>query len=133
MLLKRWKKFVILGSIIFPFIVLSVGYAQTGEIAYPAFPPAALWIALILGFVVHWGVNYSRGKIEDNFLKYLLTNLGQTFGAIIASIGQFIGFWGSSPQNFYPVTILACWTVFLMSYASDSALNGTGPFIKKSE
>ena len=110
-------------------------FSQTeGELTPPpegaSFP---LWafLPLFFGMLLHWGKGFTRGTITSSLGNYIIDNISLTISALTVGVGQLITAWATAPTLFETNPYFVVWTIFLMGYGSDSALNGSGPFIKK--
>jgi hypothetical protein len=107
-------------------------FSQTeAPVPVPADFPLVLLVPLIIGMVLHWLKGYGRGTITVNFFQYILDSLGQTITALLGAVASFIGLYSANPIAYDPHNVTAWISVILIGYSFDSALNGTGSFIKK--
>ena len=117
-------------------LVFHVGilWAQDGVPVVDQSFPLWLLIPLFIGMLAHWVKGYARGTITTNLRQYFIANLGQTVSALVAAIGQLLGAWAAGTVPAEAGLFAMAWAVFNIGYVSDSALNGSGPFLKpKSE
>lgn len=110
-------------TILLVVLVTTVFSQDATTITAPGFP-ALMLVPLLLGMFAHWAKGYQRGTITVNLKDWILSGIGQTITAVIGAVGQLIAVWTANPSMFEPFQFTMAWTVFLMGYASDSALNG---------
>jgi hypothetical protein len=86
--------------------------------------PYTLLLPMLIGMVAHWLRGFDRGTISLNLWDYILDSVGKTISAVVGAVSQLIGLYALSPEKFSG-SFVTWWFVFLIGFASDSALNGS--------
>jgi hypothetical protein len=111
-------------------MLVIVNTALSQEPVVQSFPSAILLIPLALGMFAHWLKGFTRGTIPASWGGWLIDNIGFTIAALVAGVGQLVGFYQLSPEILNSGGVGAWWIVFMMGYASDSVMNTNGKFVK---
>jgi hypothetical protein len=119
--------FIMLSMLLVGTVQLAMAFLQTDTPAPTIVSfsmPWMLWIPFILGFIGHWYSSYMRDKIVANFFVYFFTGVFNSISAVVGGFVTFAGFYAGNPSA-YPNNFFGWASVFLISFAWDSLINGT--------